>query len=207
MHNDNSHESKFDLLNNKNYYLVATKIGYTPDTTRFNTYGINKTDTIIKKLYLKPMDLSLKVLTYDRTTLNELNGVEIVLENLTDNTISKIIVTKELGNDFTFNIVRGDKYKITASRKGYESVTEYVNTDNYGGTVIIQKLYLADLLNAYLPLMVFFDNDRPDSRSKSKTTARTYSETYSQYIIRRDDFVQRYNKGETQIEMLDDNKQ
>lgn len=195
--NETTNESKFNLINNRNYYIVASKLGYVSDTTRFNTYGITKTDTIIKKLYLQPMDLSLKVLTYDRTTLNDLNGVEIILENLTDNTVNKIIVTNELGNEFNFDIIRGNKYKITASRKGYESVSELVNTDNYGGTVIIQKLYLADLLNAYLPLIVYFDNDRPDPRSKSKVTSRTYSETYSQYIIRRDEFVQKYNKDVT----------
>ncbi|MGE5355962.1 MAG: hypothetical protein ACM3PT_06950 [Deltaproteobacteria bacterium] len=205
--NDDINKSDFRLLNNRNYYLVASKLGYIPDTTRFNTFGISKTDTIIKKLYLQPMDLSLKVLTFDRTTLNELNGVEIILENLTDNTISKIIVTNELSNDFSFNIIRGHNYKITANKKGYESVTEKVNTENYGGTVIIQKLYLADLLNAYLPLIVYFDNDKPNPRSKSKITNLSYSDTYSQYIIKRDEFVQKYNKDEVEVGSYDENRQ
>lgn len=204
--NDDSNESKFNLINNRNYYIVASKIGYISDTTRFNTYGITKTDTLIKKLYLQPLDLSLKVLTFDRTTLNDLNGVEIIVENLSDITLNKIIVTNELNNEFNFDIIRGNKYKITAKRKGYESVSEIVNTDNYGGTVIIQKLYLADLLNAYLPLIVYFDNDRPDPKAKSKVTSKTYSETYSQYVIRRDDFVQKYNRDVTNSEEMEFSK-
>lgn len=189
--------SKFILTSNRNYLIIASKPGYIPDTTRFNTFGISKTDTIIKKLYLQPMELALKVLTFDRTTLYDLHGVELILENLTDNTVDRIVVNNEEGNEFNFNIVRGNKYKITANRKSYESVSEIVNTENYGGSVIIQKLYLADLLNAYLPLIVYFDNDRPDPRVKSKVTKQTYSETYSQYVIRKQDFVTKYNQGST----------
>ena len=192
--NNEGNESKFNLINNRNYFIVASKPGYIADTTRFNTYGFTKTDTIIKKLYLQPMELSLQVLTYDRTTLFDLNEVELILENLTDNTINKIIVKNDLSNDFKFDIVRGHKYKISASRQGYESVSEIVNTENYGGSVIVQKLYLADHLNAYLPLIVYFDNDRPNPRSKSKLTSMNYSETFSQYIIKRDEFVKKFNK-------------
>ncbi|HEB62081.1 MAG TPA: hypothetical protein ENI82_02915 [Bacteroidetes bacterium] len=192
-----TNKSNFKLISGRNYYVIATRLGYEPDTTRFNTLGINKSGTITKKLYLTPKDLRLEVLTFDKSTMLELEGVEITLENLSDTSLQNIVVVNEKDNKFNFDILRGNNYKITANRKGYQSVSVVLNTNNYAGDVIVKKLYLPDLLNAYLPLVVYFDNDRPDRRSLRKVTRRTYSETYKNYMKKRGYFVKNYTKGLT----------
>ncbi len=193
-----TNESHFKLLSGKNYYVIATRIGYEPDTTRFNTLGINKSGTITKKLYLNPKDLRLEVFTYDKSTLLELTGVELILKNLSDSTIQNIVEVHDDNNKFTYKLMRGHTYLVTANRKGYQSISAKIVTDNYAGEVIIKKLYLPDLLNAYLPLVVYFDNDRPDLRSRRKVTRKTYGETYARYITQKDRFIKNYTKDLTE---------
>lgn len=188
-----SNETHFKLLNGRNYYIVASRLGYFPDTTRFNTLGVQKSGTITKKLYLEPQDLRLKVLTYDKTTLLDLKGVELTLENLSDKSLTNIVVVHDLDNEFKFEVLRGHNYKVTAKRKGYQSVTAFINTNDFTGNEIIKKLYLPDLLNAYLPLVVYFDNDRPDRRSRKKSTAKTYVETFGPYMKRKETFKKRFS--------------
>jgi tetratricopeptide (TPR) repeat protein/outer membrane protein OmpA-like peptidoglycan-associated protein len=186
--------SKFEIWGNKNYLVVASKLGFAPDSTTFNTFGRSTAETIIKNLYLEPLDLNLKVFTFDKITENDLLRVTITLKNLTDNTIRQIAITNETGNEFNFDLIRGHKYEVTASKDWYESVSKQFSTDQFGGTLLIENLYLADMLNAYLPLMVYFDNDRPDPRTSSKVTQSSYSQTYDQYRARKDDFVRLYTR-------------
>ncbi len=197
-----SNESHFNLLSGKNYYVVASRLGYDPDTIRFNTLGIKKTETVTKKMYLNPRDLKLKVLTFDKTTLLKLNDVELTLVNLTDKSVKPIVINKNNSNEFNFEILRGHNYQITAKRKGYQSVNSFINTNNFDGDEILKKLYLPDLLNAYLPLVVYFDNDRPDLRSRKKTTRKTYTETYTKYINREDVFVKKYTQDMSEDYMI-----
>ncbi len=181
--------SKFYIESGHNYYIVASKLGYKSDSTRFNTLGIQKSESITKKLYLEPEDLKLSVLTFDKTTLNELKGVELTLENLSDSSIQKIVIKNINDNKFDFDILRGHNYKITATRKGYQSVSTIIETNEFAGDLITKKLYLPDLLNAYLPIVVYFDNDKPNRSSRSKYTNLSYEDTYLKYIKRENLFV------------------
>ncbi|MEZ4908068.1 MAG: hypothetical protein R2771_10640 [Saprospiraceae bacterium] len=190
--NFGSNESNFRLVNGKEYMVIANKLGYEPDTTKFNTRGITRNEKITKKLFLTPSELKLDVFTYDRITTDDLNGVEVTLEDLTDNTVKKIVLTNELANDFHFDLIRGNRYKVTAIKRGYESVSESIETANVSGKTLRKNLYLADMLNAYLPLVVYFDNDRPDPRTVSRLTKQKYSDTYNRYMLKKDEFVNKY---------------
>lgn len=183
---------KFDIQSDHNYYIIASKLGYNSDSTRFNTLGVQKSGSITKKLYLEPKDLKLSVFTFDKTTLNELKGVELTLENLSDDTIDKIVINNFNSNEFNFDILRGHNYKITATRKGYQSVSTIIETNEFDGDLMVKKLYLPDLLNAYIPIVVYFDNDRPNRRSRSKYTNLSYKDTYLRYIKREDQFVDKF---------------
>ncbi len=197
-----SNESHFKLLSGRNYYVVASRLGYDPDTIHFNTLDVKKTETVTKKMYLNPRDLKLKVLTFDKTTLLKLNGVELTLVNVTDKSVNPVVINKDNSNEFNFEVLRGHTYQVTAKRKGYQSVNSFINTNNFDGDEIIKKLYLPDLLNAYLPLVVYFDNDRPDLRSRKKTTKKTYTETYNRYINREDIFIKKYTQDMTEDYMI-----
>lgn len=193
-----TNESHFKLLSNRNYYIVASRLGYKPDTTRFNTLGIQKTQVLTKRLFLEPLDLDLKVLTFDKTTLLDLRGVELILENLTDKSVKPIVVKHDADNIFPFEILRGHNYKLTAKRKGYQSVNSFINTNNHEENLIVEKLYLPDLLNAYIPLVIYFDNDRPNLRSRSKYTKLTYTQTFDAYMNRKDEFVNKFTADLTE---------
>jgi len=190
------------LEGGKNYYLIASRLGYKADTTRFNTLGIYKNTTITKNLYLEPHELKLEVLTYDKSTLMDLKGVELTLENLSDNSVAPITVKHDDDNKFEFDILRGHKYRITAKRKGYQTVSVELNTNDYPGLKIVKKLYLPDLLNAYMPIVVYFDNDRPDRRSRKRTTRKTYTQTYNKYITKENEFVRKFTEGMTDQEEI-----
>ena len=49
-------------------------------------------------------------------------------------------------------------------------------------------------MNEYLPVVVYYDNDRPDPRTKKLFTAKTYSETYFNYIAKKEEFKVNYAK-------------
>jgi len=201
-----SNETHFKLLSGRNYYVVASRLGYEPDTIRFNTLAVQKSETLTKKMYLEPRDLKLKVLTFDKTTLLNLSGVELTLEDLSDKSVQPVVISNMNSNEFNFDILRGHNYKVTAKRKGYQSVNSFINTNDFNGDEIIKKLYLPDLLNAYLPLVVYFDNDRPDIRSRNKHTNKTYTQTYNRYINRKEVFVKRYTEGLSEDYLVDQAK-
>ncbi len=48
------------------------------------------------------------------------------------------------------------------------------------------------MLNAYLPLVVYFDNDRPDRRSRKKSTVKSYMETYGPYMNRKEAYKKHF---------------
>ncbi len=188
--NKDSNSSKFYIQKGRNYYIIASKLGYNPDSIRFNTLGVIKPEGITKKLYLEPRDLKLSVLTFDKTTLNELKGAQLTLENLSDSSVQKVVVKNFNGNNFNFDILRGNNYKITATRKGYQSVSIVIETGGFEGDLMVKKMYLPDLLNAYLPIVVYFDNDIPNKRSRSKYTNLSYDRTYNKFLERQDEFIE-----------------
>jgi hypothetical protein len=46
-----------------------------------------------------------------------------------------------------------------------------------------------------LPISLYFDNDKPDSRSLSVISKKTYDETYIEYYARKEVFVEEYTAG------------
>lgn len=197
-----SHEATFKLQNNRSYYLIAEKPDFYPDTIYFNTFNVKKSGTITKKLFLEPTPLQLEVLTFDRITKFPLNGVKITLKNLTNPETEDITVVNEDGNDFNFDLVRGSTYKIIAEKQDYGTVEIEMTTANVKGPKITRRIYMSDLINTYLPLALYFDNDRPDRRTMRLTTDKTYSETYESYYQLKDEFITRFIEGLDEEEAL-----
>lgn len=152
-----------------------------------------KSQDIIKKLFLEPTELFLNVLTFEKKTSEELNGVTVELFDITDTSIEPVEIMNPSSNDFRFELVRGHEYKVVASKLGYKSAEIQFGTDNIGGTELTKKLFLdqdfQSWLSAFLPLKLYFDNDRPDPRTRKRTSSKTYSYTYNEYIQNQDDFV------------------
>ncbi len=195
--NDLSADHMFQLERNKDYLLITTAPGYHPDTMAFNTRSVFQSGDIDKKIFLERSTLQLDVLTFDEISREALPGTTITLMDLTDGTIQEITVTNETGNDFSFEVIPGHSYRLIASRdRYYEDSVEFVAKDDDGSGVIRKELYLTRRdLNIYLPLALYYDNDIPGKRTEELTTEMTYSQTFDEYVILKDQFKQRFSRG------------
>ncbi len=192
--NDLGHDHKFRIKCNKEYIIVSTKDGYKPDTTNISIKDCSKTD-ITKKIFLTPQEVKLQVLTFDESTLEDLEGATVTLEAEGQ---EPIVITNATANDFNFDIVAGRDYLLTVERIGFITEQLVVNSNNVIDGTVTERVYLRrnDIdLNEYLPVVVYYDNDIPDPRTKKLFTANTYSETYFDYILKKDEFKTNYAKS------------
>ena len=184
----------FPLARDMEYCIIASKEGYISDTVNFNTVDIESLDDIVKKLYLKTDILKLDAFTFDARTKESLQGATVTLYDLDDKNAAPIIITNFDANDFHFDLERGKRYRLTATRKGYKSATVVIDTnDHKDKSVIRQDLYLeiGDLAD-FLPLVLYFDNDHPNPDTWLSETDLRYFETYPPYYARKQTFIDTY---------------
>ena len=183
---DNDYE--FPVERNKEYNIEAGKPGYRSDSVDISTYGLNRSQTIEKKIYLETDTIDLDVFTFDKKTQAALQGTEITLIDLSDGakTINKINLH---GNDFHFPLIRGHQYRIIANKKAYNPAVVTIDTREVKANKITENMFL-DIgdIYSFLPLILFFDNDQPDIRSYKARTDKIYSETYPPYYARKEEF-------------------
>lgn len=176
---------------NKEYRVVVEKFGYYPDSVAFSTADLGDVDTLVKKIYLYPSHLDLEVFTFNKRTLKELNGATIKVVDLTDRSMPDLVITNPDSNNFSFKVERGKQYRIIASKENFTTASIDFATpeDRDNNETIIKKLYLepAGFLK-YLPLAIYFDNDRPDPRSWSRNASTDYTSTFDPYYARKDSF-------------------
>ena len=202
-----SNLSSFRLMPGKDYWVVASKTGFDRDSALVTTKGIGDSKDITQKLYLKPSKIDLQVFTFDDATKEALNDAVVQLYDITDN---KAMVDSDgdgivdgpllfekrnpAGNDFTFSLDPCKKYQLVVKRNGYITRLETFETPCDGSAKSIRKdVYMKKLtLEDFLPLTVYFENDRPDYRSVGKTTRTDYSYNYEQYYPKKEFYADRY---------------
>lgn len=181
-----------ELECNKEYRIHASQFGYYPDSIAFSTADIDEgIDTLVKKIYLFPSHLDLEVLTFNKITLEALEGVTVRIVNLTDSNVPDLVLTNPDSNNFNFMVERGKQYRIVASKENFSPVSLDFETpeDRENNEKIIKKLYLAPAgFLKYLPLYIYYDNDKPNSKSWNKTTDKLYTETFDPYYAKKDTF-------------------
>ena len=88
---------------------------------------------------------------------------------------------------------------ITAEKKGWEPDRDTVRFTPEDvarlGPLITVPMYLKLTPPGFLPIALYFDNDRPDRRSRSPNTDKTYDETYQEYILRKEEFKATFTEG------------
>ncbi len=186
----------FPLARDNEYMIIASKENYISDTVRFNTLDIQSLDDIVKKLYLKTDILYLDAFTFDDRTKEALRGATVTLYDLDDPDADPIIVTNFDANDFHFELERGKRYRITATRKGYSSETVIIDTnDHKDKSRIRQDLFLKiGELDDFLPLVLYFDNDHPNPNTYVDDTELQYTETFPPYFARKQTFIDRFTQ-------------
>lgn len=175
------------------YKIIATKDGYEPAEISFMAPPYGSEDRIDKLLYLTPATVKLEVFTFDRLSELPLSGCTVRLFDLTT---GEVLTTppNTQGNDFYFEVTRGHRYEAIGTKLGYSQGQEIfeVPLKNDGDTVIRKDLFLSPGLLDMLPIVLYFDNDRPDRRSYKRSTNTDYSETYNAYFPRKDTFMREY---------------
>ncbi len=202
----------FELRKGRNYMIVSEKEGFNPDTVTITTRGKRSRDTINKKVYLTTDRLLLDLYTFDKSTLEELPGVTVEIFDMTSGEPIEFYSFENLkNNNFKIYVDQGRKYEVRGKKQDYSTAMIMLDTNQeFDSQIITRKLYLdRNDIDYFLPLTLFFDNDRPDRRSRDMYTMKSYTETYYPYIDRQDEFVSRWtrvnrnNKEVAEQEMVD----
>ncbi len=192
---DTSHIHPFKVKKNREFLVVGEYPGYLTDTIEVSTYDLETEDPIEEKLFLEPDGVILDALTFDAETKEALIGAKVILEDLSDPTADQIIKINVDDNFFRFKLDKDKSYKLYAEKNGYIAVSEIVDTRNLTG-LIKRNLYLNPFdLGAYLPIVLYFDNDEPDPDSKSTATNAVYGDLLEGYMARKETFMNRYGEG------------
>jgi len=188
---------RFDINPGGIYELWAEKSGYQLVSQKVNT-SLVIDGVITEKLYLYKGPIKLDVFTFDKLSLDPLNGTTITLRDLSksgDANYEPRVVRERNGNYHRFNILPGGLYELEAKKLGYNTVTQRVNTRKIIDGIVTEKLYLIRelaKLDEYLPVVVYFDNDRPNRRSTKMYTDLSYSDTYGDYYKKKEEFKNSY---------------
>ncbi|NNE27429.1 MAG: hypothetical protein HKN09_11350 [Saprospiraceae bacterium] len=195
--NEYGHEHEFEIKQGREYLIVSEREGFKSDTTNLSTRQITTSEEIIKKIYLTPIQVGLEVFTFSQRTKEDLTGVTVMLteEGAEDN---PMIITQDQTNLFQFEIIAGRTYTIIATKPGYsKEIITFEALDIKDG-IITKFVYLLDgggVLNEYLPMSVYFDNDRPDPRSVRMFSTKSYSDIYQAYMDQQDDYIENFTSG------------
>lgn len=187
----------FPLESGKEYKVVAEKDGFDPDSLFFNTLDVFESLDIKKNLFLKSQTIDLDLLTFDKTTLEPLPGTTVTLVDLSDTLQAPLTLTNEDGNDYHFPLLRGKKYLVLVSKKGYAPESLEIDTRDYDDVNTINKkvyLGLGDL-ESFLPLIVFFDNDLPDPKSWKSSTDTRYGDMFPPYLTQESNYINMFTEG------------
>jgi hypothetical protein len=192
--NLNTNLFDFPINCEKEYMIVASRPEYLPDTVRFMSGKPGEFEEIIKKLYLTPKNVSLDVLTFDRQSGLDLNGTTVSLIDLTDSTRVPVVITNLNTNLSQFKLDRCHKYKLVAEKEDYAPATmEFeIGCQEFGK--LTKNLFLDRILYSFLPLALFYDNDRPNPRTMDTITKLSYSATFESYYPRKAEFMNKFGR-------------
>lgn len=200
----------FELEPDRDYMIIGKKENFKSDTIQLSTKDMYTSETISRNLFLEIDQVILDLDVFDMDSKEELTNATVTITDLSDPNAEDIIINITDGNNVQIPLDPKKPYRISIDREGYETETFTIdeNTTNDGG-VIKRKVFLEKRdLNIFLPAFLYFDNDRPDRKTISETTTKTYTDTYNPYIGRKDYFVQRAgrnsNNSQTEEQRMDD---
>ena len=193
-----SHDYKFKLKCNKKYTIITNKAGFESDTTSLITKDCD--EVVTKKIHLNPIEGQLDVLTFLAPDEVALKDATVTLYNLSDPNSEPIVIKSTDTNLFQFDVLGGREYKIVAERAGFETKELIFIAEGFDDGVITKKIFFDKQvinLNEYLPVAVYFDNDRPDEKSRKLYTEASYTDTYYPYIAKQEEFKAAFTKNMT----------
>ncbi len=198
--NEYGNDFTFFLERNKKYTLRGTRDGFAgaSDIVDLTAPEMKMATKVDRKLYLGQ---KLKALTIDAKTLEALAGATVELYDVSGPTpVLKGKKTNLVGNDFLYPLDLSKTYLIKASRPGYNPVSEELSFDeetirNSEGMIVIEIPLDRFGFDDFLPIALYFDNDRPNPRTYSTTTTLTYQETNTAYFARKAEYIKEFTTG------------
>jgi tetratricopeptide (TPR) repeat protein len=196
--------TNFNVSAQKQYYVIASKDGYRPDTIDIVTDIIPDSRRFAGNLYLEPQDLDLAVYTFTGHSKDPLKGVSIRLLEMRDQDAEVKKLNTQETNTTDLKVKMQTPYMIIADKSGYSSDTTLLDASELRfGEKTVKKLYLdPGDMRPLLPLMVYFDNDHPDPRTRLTETTKSYEDTYTQYFAKKEAYASGYASGFTGEEKL-----
>ena len=188
----------FQIEHFKEYRLIVETPGYLSNSLDFDTDDQRGIEILEKVLYLDKI-VPLTVSVWDENTGEELNGALIKLFEVTDS--AQVLISESSNADshiYNYDLIRGKQYLVFGTKSPlYDSATVDITYVETGlGEPIEKRLDLVQLairnLEKVFPLVLFFDNDQPNPKTKKRTTDKRYGETYQAYMDRRVEFVDNY---------------
>jgi outer membrane protein OmpA-like peptidoglycan-associated protein/tetratricopeptide (TPR) repeat protein len=157
---------EFEIDFNKDYNIVAQKIGYSRETKPLSTFGV-KTTRLVVDFQLERISVGVEGVVSDKETSVPLEGAVVALYDKN----GKEINTVTTGSDgyYYFELVPENTYKVKGTKEGYFAKSEPVSTKGKKEGTIRKDLPLEKLiLNKPIRLdNIYYDlakwNIRPDA--------------------------------------------
>jgi len=190
-----SNRYEMDLRRNKQYTVTGEKPTFNPDTEVFSTYDIRESIEIVQKLYLDASDVIVEVRTFDLRKRDQLVNVNVAF--LDAGGIQLGTKTNRYSNKTYFSAKPDANYALIGTRKGYRKASiSMIKSEFIGRDTLVKELYLElGNLEDFLPLAIYFDNDKPNPGTRGTETTVRYLETYDAYYSKKDGYVNRFVKG------------
>lgn len=187
-------EMKFLLETDKSYRLIASAIGYLPDTLEFNASQSDVFEKLRQPIFLKPK-ARLLVRTYNAIDSLPLGGVtlQLGLEGVGEKTS---VSNAEDEFEYAFLVGVGDLISLVAMKPGF--TTTYVQPNAQYRFAPTSDAHLSVYMSPFTeaPVALYFDNDEPKwVKQTDATTKLTYAETLQKYLEREQVFVKNFSEG------------
>lgn len=191
--NELGNDFPWKLETGKTYIIKAEREDFLTitDTIDLKNPSLLTSREIERKIYLEPEGLDMIVNVFDKDTEAPLLGVTL---QLFKNGQPEDLVINKTSNEFLDTFQRDQQYMIVVSKPGWFPDTLIVDLKELRNPLTISHdFYLKEKsIQDIVPLILYFDNDRPNPRTMRTTTDKTYSQTAANYYGRKNTFINEY---------------
>ncbi len=193
----NEYGNKFPwkLETGEKYVITAEKDEFLPvsDTIDLSNPAELTAKLIERKLFLEPEALDFLARVFNKEDEAPLRGV--TMQFLIGKDLEELRKNQD-NNEFPLTLKRDTEYTFIMSKPGWFPDTLVINTGDLGNPLTYtHDFYLQEKsIQDIVPLILYFDNDRPNPNTMRVTSDKSYSETAANYYARKPVFIEEYTK-------------
>ncbi len=195
---DTSNRLTYEIEHAKQYEIVVSKDGYLSDTLHLDTRDMRKIRSLDLSAYLTKL-VPLTATVWDDNTEEPLSNAHVRLFEMIDG--QKVLLKDERnpsGNDYHYQLIRGHSYLLWGTKEKYDQATVAIHADETAkGTPIEKKIGLVRtairMLEKVLPLVLYFENDQPEPKTKLTTTKKRYRDLFNPFYANKATYKKEYS--------------